>query len=125
MKSSSELRFFLACGFFGCAGGDWVVVSPPPDGAPAPAATAMLGAMTSAAAIDIAASAASRLTDESTPTEVGFVSTFFMTFLSARFFFTRTPLAGPAQYGAIQTTLASLTKPCTARPLRNRARALN
>jgi hypothetical protein len=41
--------------------------------------------MTGAAAIIIAASTASRLTDESTLIEVEFVSTFLMTLLSARF----------------------------------------
>src|SRR6516165_1592260 len=80
MKSSSELLFFLACDFFCCAGADCVLVSPPPDGAPAPAATATLGATISAAAIDVTAidMAAS---EPSTRTGVGVMSTFFMTLL--------------------------------------------
>jgi hypothetical protein len=50
--------------------------------------------MTGAAAIIIAASTASRLTDESTLIEVEFVSTFLMTLLSARFLPQRIALAG-------------------------------
>jgi hypothetical protein len=50
--------------------------------------------MTGAAAIIIAASTASRLTDESTLIEVEFVSTFLMTLLSVRFLPQRIALAG-------------------------------
>ena len=62
-----------------------MVVSPPPEGAPAPAATAMPGAITSAAAIDMAATdrAATDATacEPSKLTGVRVVSPFLMTLL--------------------------------------------